>query len=205
MATAEQTKPVFSWKQKERAPEPPPEASKREAFVDHNGRRIRLTADCFSGKSWMWGVDFQFPPYLSVNGTSPDVESAQNEAQAVVDLFATGRPLYLDRTPMLSTNAAPGSGSSSAQGIGSVCRQYRSFSARTVNEVQEILDRLDAAKNAAHRLYYDYGDHTALEAVRILDFLAGERQLLALLKEHERRSAAVPESGALAEGKNDGL
>lgn len=173
MATDETTMPVFSWKQQSRIPEPLPEA-RWEASVDINGRHLKLMVDNMTSTSWYWSVDLRFEPFLSVLGSAPDLESAQKEAQAVCELFATGRPLHLDREPTRTVSAGPEVQSANPSVLVIENREYRSFTVQTPHDIQMLLGRLDTIKQAVLRRVTKHGDESALEPLGILEFITGD-------------------------------
>lgn len=89
-----------SWSQSEPTPviAPPPEWT---FSTVHQGKWIALRVG-HSYDKWTWSATVGD---LSVFGYAPDAESAKQDAHAVVELYLSGRPLFLDRRPTLSVSS----------------------------------------------------------------------------------------------------
>ena len=179
-----------------------PPASWR-AEVVAQGFRANLTLNLLFGPSWMWQVHF-VPPQLDgmiLTGQSPSFEAAQEDAQAVVRLYAESRPLYMDRRPVYSVAAPTEPKPAPAGHLTFENRRRTSFVLRNAAELESILARLDKVKHAASRLSDDPGNEEAREALRFVKYLLGESNWIALLEDYEHlEKPAAPADGVGVRG-----
>lgn len=84
------------------APEQPtqPLPARWSASLDRDGQHCMLTVEPYSDDDWIWSAALG-AKNVTLVGSAADAESAKQEAQAVVELFLSGRPLFLDRRPTL--------------------------------------------------------------------------------------------------------
>lgn len=94
---------ALSWRQS--APPPPPQPCKWMMNGAHEGRTFTLKVQPFSKTTWCWTASLDsFSGSMFLMGYADNAEAAKQDAQAVAELYVSGRPLFLNRRPTLSVS-----------------------------------------------------------------------------------------------------